>query len=230
MFGIYSLEKSWQELLSNEFSKEYFLELKRFLIQEKNNYTIYPAEKEVFSAFQFTPFSETKVVILGQDPYHGAGQAHGLSFSVKKEVKIPPSLRNIFKEIHFDLGEEIPNSGNLEQWAKQGVLLLNATLTVRANKAASHQKKGWETFTDKIIATLSEKRENLVFLLWGNYAQAKVNLINSQKHLVLTAAHPSPLSAYNGFFGCKHFSKTNDFLFSKNIKPIYWKINDAGLF
>jgi len=230
MLDISTLEKSWQEVLSEEFSKEYFLQLNDFLIEENKNFTIFPAKENLFSAFLFTPFSETKVVILGQDPYHGAGQAHGLSFSVKKNVKIPPSLRNIFKEIYADLGEKIPNNGNLEHWAKQGVLMLNATLTVRADKAGSHQKKGWETFTNKIIEVLSEKKENLVFLLWGNYAQAKSELINTHKHLILKAAHPSPLSAFNGFFGCQHFSKTNNFLKSKVLNPIDWKINDVGLF
>ncbi len=220
------LEASWQEILKTEFVKEYFIELTNFLTKEKENSIIYPPTEEIFSAFNYTPFSELKVVIMGQDPYHGAGQSHGLAFSVKEGIKIPPSLRNIFKELYSDVGMEIPTSGYLESWAKNGVLLLNATLTVKANNAGSHQKKGWETFTNEAIKIISEKKENVVFLLWGKYAQSKENLINQEKHYILKAVHPSPLSAYGGFFGCKHFSKTNKILKQNNISSINWSIID----
>jgi len=216
------IEDSWYHELEDEFSKDYFVRLKSFLIEEKKKYRVYPLGSQIFSAFNLTPFSKIKVVILGQDPYHGQGQAHGLCFSVPAGVQIPPSLINIYKELRSDIGFDPPQSGNLESWAKQGIFLLNATLTVRANSAGSHQNKGWEIFTDKVIKTISDKRDNIVFVLWGKYAGAKEKLINSSKHLILKAAHPSPLSAYNGFFGCKHFSKINTYLISKGIEPIAW--------
>ncbi len=220
------LEESWKEALLEEFGQPYFAKLKAFLIEEKKKgLTIYPPGKEIFNAFNYTPFKDVKVVIIGQDPYHGIGQAHGLSFSVKKGVNPPPSLKNIFKEIQNDLGIAPPNHGELTAWAKQGVLLLNATLTVRAKQPGSHQKKGWENFTDSVIKTLSDKKEKLVFLLWGKFAQAKAQLIDTQKHTVLTAAHPSPYSASNGFFGCKHFSKTNAVLTQHGLLPIDWSLN-----
>lgn len=215
------IEESWLNALRPEFEKTYFSDLKSFLEGEKKQYTIYPPGNRIFAAFDYTPFDGVEVVILGQDPYHGPGQANGLCFSVSDGVRQPPSLVNIFKELKTDVGCDIPLSGNLEKWAKQGVFLLNATLTVRANTAGSHQNKGWEVFTDSVIKTLSDKKENLVFLLWGNYAKAKAELIDANKHLVLTAAHPSPL-ARGAFFGCKHFSKTNEYLNSKGKKPINW--------
>lgn len=216
------IEESWKRVLFDEFNKPYFVALKQFLVEEKKHYTVYPEGKNIFNAFAFTPFDKVKVVIIGQDPYHGPGQAHGLSFSVPEGIQKPPSLQNIFKELQSDIGKEIPESGNLEAWAKQGVMLLNATLTVRANQAGSHQKHGWEQFTDSVIKTLSDKREGLVFLLWGRFAQDKIALIDTSKHHVLTAAHPSPLSAYHGFFGCKHFSQTNAILLSEGKEPIVW--------
>ncbi|MBS1636316.1 MAG: uracil-DNA glycosylase [Bacteroidetes bacterium] len=215
------IEGSWLQILNLEFEKPYFADLKQFLIEERKNHQVFPPGNQIFSAFNYTPFTDVKVVILGQDPYHGPGQANGLCFSVRDGVRMPPSLVNIFKELQSDLGCAVPQSGNLEKWAKQGVFLLNATLTVRANTAGSHQSKGWETFTDAVIKTLSDHKENLVFLLWGNYAKAKAELIDHQKHCVLTAAHPSPL-ARGAFFGSRHFSKTNEFLRSKNIGPIEW--------
>lgn len=218
------IEASWKEVLMTEFKSDYFLKLKSFLAEENNKHLIYPAEKNIFAIFDLVPFDKVKVVILGQDPYHGDGQAHGLSFSVPQGIKIPPSLKNIFKELKSDLNIDAPNSGNLERWAQQGVFLLNATLTVRANDAGSHQKKGWEQFTDSVIKTLSEKRENLVFILWGNYAQAKEKLIDAKKHYIIKSAHPSPLSAYNGFWESKPFSKTNTFLQSKGLKTINWDL------
>ncbi len=221
---IINIEESWKQILAEEFESEYFAKLKSFLVEEKKKYQIFPAGNRIFSAFDFTPFEKVKVVILGQDPYHGAGQAHGLCFSVPDGIKQPPSLINIFKEIETDMNYKMSNSGNLEKWAKQGVLLLNATLTVRANQAGSHQNKGWETFTDAVIRNISDKRENIVFILWGSYAQAKTKIIDSNKHLILKSVHPSPLSVYRGFFGSKHFSKTNDFLTSKGEMPIDWKI------
>lgn len=215
------IEESWYEAIKDEFERPYFTDLKAFLVTEKQSYVVFPPSKKIFSAFDLTPYDNVKVVILGQDPYHGEGQANGLCFSVSDGIKPPPSLVNIFKELQNDCGCIIPKSGNLEGWAKQGVFLLNATLTVRANTAGSHQKKGWEQFTDAVIKTLSDKKEGIVFLLWGNYAKAKAELIDANKHLVLTAAHPSPL-ARGAFFGCKHFSKTNEYLISKNKKPIDW--------
>ena len=218
------LDASWKEVLMNEFEKDYFKKLTEFVQNEYNTKTIYPPQSEIFSAFDFTPFENVKVVILGQDPYHGEGQANGLSFSVADGIKLPPSLRNIYKELKDDVGIEISTSGNLESWAKQGVLLLNATLTVEATKAGSHQKKGWETFTDAVIQTLSDKKENIVFILWGAYAQKKGAKIDRSKHLVIETAHPSPLGAYRGFWGSKPFSTTNQFLKSKNITEIDWQI------
>jgi uracil-DNA glycosylase len=219
------IEETWKNVLYDEFKKEYFVKLKEFLIDEKKKYTVYPPGSQIFAAFNHTPFDSVKVVILGQDPYHGPGQAHGLCFSVPKGIPVPPSLQNIFKEINSDLGLPIPNNGNLEKWAKQGVLLLNATLTVRANQAGSHQNKGWETFTDAAIKALSDYHKGLVFILWGNYAQAKARIIDANKHFILTAPHPSPLSANRGFFGCKHFSKTNRLLISIGKEPIDWALD-----
>lgn len=218
------IQEQWKELLKEEFSKDYFIKLVDYIKQEKNKgYTIYPKGKLIFNAFELTPFDKVKVVILGQDPYHGVNQAHGLSFSVQDGVTPPPSLKNIYKEIENDLNIKIGNSGNLEPWAKQGVLLLNSSLTVRASEAASHSKIGWEIFTDSIIKILSSKKENLVFLLWGNFAKAKSILIDNKKHLILEAAHPSPL-ARGAFFGCRHFSKCNNYLISKGLSPIDWSI------
>ncbi len=218
------IQEQWKELLKEEFSKDYFIKLVDYIKQEKNKgYTIYPKGKLIFNAFELTPFDKVKVVILGQDPYHGVNQAHGLSFSVQDGVTPPSSLKNIYKEIENDLNIKIGNSGNLEPWAKQGVLLLNSSLTVRASEAASHSKIGWEIFTDSIIKILSSKKENLVFLLWGNFAKAKSILIDNKKHLILEAAHPSPL-ARGAFFGCRHFSKCNNYLISKGLSPIDWSI------
>ena len=217
------IEKSWKEQLVSEFDKPYFTTLTDFVRKEYAERQTFPPAKLIFNAFDSCPFGDVKVVILGQDPYHGIGQAHGLCFSVNDGVQNPPSLQNIYKEISSDLGIETLATGNLERWAKQGVFLLNATLTVRANMAGSHQGKGWERFTDAVIQILSEKRENLVFLLWGSYAQQKATLIDSSKHLILKAVHPSPLSAYRGFFGCKHFSKTNEYLRQNGLKEINWQ-------
>ncbi|MCZ4245756.1 uracil-DNA glycosylase [Pedobacter punctiformis] len=221
-----SLEPGWLAVLNQEFEKDYMIKLKAFLQDEKQKgKIIYPKGADIFNALNTTPFDEVKVVILGQDPYHGTGQAHGLSFSVQRGMTIPPSLKNIYKELETDIeGFKAPNHGNLTHWAEQGVLLLNATLTVRASEAGSHQNQGWEIFTDEIIKALSQKREHLVFLLWGKYAQQKAALIDQKKHYVLTAAHPSPFSAYNGFFGSKHFSKANQLLIQSNLKPIDWQL------
>jgi uracil-DNA glycosylase len=216
------IESSWKNKLLPAFQTESFSLLKKFLVEEKKQYTIYPTGNKIFSAFDLCPFDKTKVVIIGQDPYHGPNQANGLCFSVSDGINPPPSLKNIFKEIRDDIGDEIPHSGNLEHWAKQGVLMLNATLTVRAKQAGSHQKKGWEEFTDFVIKTLSEDKEGLVFLLWGRFAQNKAELIDSNKHHILTAAHPSPFSAYSGFFGCKHFSRTNTILAQQHKTQIQW--------
>ena len=217
------LDESWHELLIKDFSKEYFIKLEQFLIEEKNRgYQILPPNLEIFEALNKTPFEKVKVVIIGQDPYHGPMQAHGLCFSVNDGISIPPSLRNIFKELKSDINFKIPKSGNLISWAQQGVLLLNSTLTVRLNEANSHSKIGWQIFTDKIISEVSSKKENIVFILWGAHAQNKLSLIDKNKQLVLQSAHPSPLSASRGFFGCKHFSKTNKYLINKNIEPINW--------
>ncbi len=216
------IEQTWKEQLSEEFAKDYFLRLTEFVRNEYRTRQIFPPAKLIFNAFDHTPFDQVKVVILGQDPYHNDGQAHGLSFSVPDGIQTPPSLVNIFKEINRDLGIPIPRSGNLTHWANQGVLLLNATLTVQAHLAGSHQNKGWEAFTDAAICKLADQRENLVFLLWGSYAQKKAAFINSSKHLVLQSPHPSPLSAHRGFIGNNHFSLANNYLQSKGIKPIDW--------
>ena len=219
------LHPSWKNALRDEFEKPYFVQLKNFLLDEKNKgEVIYPPGTLFFAALDLTPLEEVKVVILGQDPYHGIGQAHGLCFSVNNGIKFPPSLQNIFKELKADIGFHMPLSGNLTKWAQQGVLLLNATLSVRKDQAGSHQNKGWEQFTDKIIETVSTHNKHVVFLLWGRFAQSKMLLIDANKHLILTAAHPSPLSAYNGFFGCKHFSKTNSYLKTKGLKEIDWQL------
>ncbi len=217
-----SIESSWKAILQSEFEKPYFQELVTFVKEEYTRHTIYPPGKLIFNAFDHCPFDKLKVVIIGQDPYHGPGQANGLCFSVGEEVRMPPSLVNIFKEIKEDLGIPVPANGSLERWADQGVLLLNATLTVRASTPGSHQNKGWETFTDAVIQTISDNRENIVFLLWGAYAQKKGQIIDKSKHKVLESAHPSPFAAHRGFFGNKHFSKTNDFLKEKDIPLINW--------
>lgn len=216
------IEESWKEVLKDEFEKPYFKILTDFVRKEYQTQTVYPPAKLIFNAFDLCPFDKVKVVIIGQDPYHGPGQAHGLCFSVNDGIDVPPSLVNIYKEIKEDLGIEPPASGNLERWAKQGVLLLNATLTVRARTAGSHQNKGWEEFTDRAIKELSEKRKDVVFMLWGSYAQKKGAIIDTKKHCVLTSVHPSPLSAYRGFLGCKHFSKANEYLKSKGLTEICW--------
>lgn len=216
------IEDSWRSQLADEFSKEYFLQLIQFVKAEYKSHIVFPPGKQIFNAFDNCPFEKTKVVIIGQDPYHGPAQAHGLCFSVADGIPKPPSLLNIFKELKLDIGKEIPINGNLINWAQQGVLMLNATLTVRANEAGSHQNKGWEVFTDAVIKNLSDHKENLVFILWGAYAQKKASYINRKKHFIVESAHPSPLSASRGFFGQNHFSKTNTFLESKGIKPISW--------
>lgn len=209
-------------MLADEFAKPYFKDLLSFIRDEYSSSTIFPKEEDIFKAFNATPFSRVKVVILGQDPYHGAGQANGLCFSVNPEIKLPPSLVNIFKEIESDLGMQNSRDGNLERWAKQGVFLLNATLTVKAGEAGSHQNRGWEQFTDAVISCLANQKEGLVYLLWGSYAQKKGALISGDKNLILKSVHPSPLSAYRGFLGCKHFSKTNAYLEENSKSPIYW--------
>lgn len=214
----------WDTLLQDEFNKVYFNELINFVKNEYKTKTIYPKITEIFSAFRYTPYKDVKVVILGQDPYHGENQAEGLSFSVKPGVAKPPSLVNIFKELNDDLNIPIPTSGSLVSWANEGVLLLNAVLTVIKDNAASHRNKGWETFTDAVIKLINEKDTPVVFILWGSFARSKKSLITNPKHLVLESVHPSPLSCYNGFFGNKHFSKTNNFLIEKGLKPINWEI------
>lgn len=220
------LNNDWKNLLEDEFAKEYYLSLRNFLVTEYKTKTIYPDKYDIFNALHFTSYKDVKVVILGQDPYHGPGQAHGLSFSVNPGVRIPPSLLNIYKELNSDLGCFIPNNGYLKKWADQGVLLLNTSLTVRAGEANSHKNKGWEVFTDKIISLVNEKEDPVVFLLWGNNAIKKKNLITNKKHLILTSVHPSPLSASRGFFGSKPFSKINEFLISINKAPIDWQIDN----
>lgn len=212
----------WYQHLKIEEMKDYFINLTSFIDDEYENQEIYPPRELIFNALLQTSLENTKVVILGQDPYHGYGQAHGLSFSVPSDVKLPPSLRNIFKELREDCGVEVLSDGNLERWAKQGVLLLNNTLTVRASQAGSHQKNGWEVFTQKIIEIINTEKENVVFILWGTPAQKKANFVDRSKHFVLESVHPSPLSSYRGFFGSKPFSRTNDYLISKNIKAIDW--------
>ncbi|MGB4293853.1 MAG: uracil-DNA glycosylase [Bacteroidales bacterium] len=216
------IEESWKQRLKAEFEKDYFLRLVDFVKEEYRTRTIYPPGSLIFNAFNLCPFDKVKAVIIGQDPYHGPGQAHGLCFSVRDGVPFPPSLVNIFKEIHDDLGIPVPKSGNLERWARQGVLLLNAILTVRANQAGSHQGKGWEQFTDAVIKILNEEKNNLVFFLWGAYAQNKGAVIDKTRHLVLESVHPSPLSAAKGFFGNRHFSKCNEYLTMHGIEPVKW--------
>lgn len=216
------IHPSWKAVLKEEFEKTYFKELVKFVKSEYTTKTVYPKGNNIFRAFELCPFEDTKVVILGQDPYHGPNQANGLCFSVNNGIQLPPSLQNIYKELSADLNIPAPNTGDLDKWAKQGVLLLNATLTVLAHTAGSHQKKGWEEFTDAVIKALIKHKQNTVFLLWGKYAQEKGKIIDRSTNKVLTAPHPSPLSAYSGFFGCKHFSKTNEYLTSANKKPIEW--------
>jgi len=222
--GQIKIEQTWLNKLNIEFEKPYFIKLNQYLEVEKKAFTIFPKEEFIFEAFNRTSFDNVKVVLLGQDPYHGAGQAHGLCFSVNKGVKLPPSLKNIYKEIKSDLGVEPALHGDLSSWADQGVFMLNSTLTVRESSPGSHQQQGWETFTDEVIKIISRDKKNVVFILWGKFAQSKAALIDSEKHFILQAAHPSPFSAHNGFFGCKHFSKTNEFLDSKGINPIDWEI------
>ncbi|WP_286755697.1 uracil-DNA glycosylase [Roseivirga sp. UBA838] len=216
------IEESWGRVLSPEFEKDYFRELTDFVKSEYATHTIYPKGKDIFRAFDACPFNDVKVVILGQDPYHGPGQANGLCFSVHEGVTFPPSLVNIFKEIRNDLGKEIPPNGSLERWARQGVLLLNATLTVRAHQAGSHQNKGWETFTDAVVKALASQKKGLVYMLWGSYAQKKASIVSANENLVLKSPHPSPLSAHRGFFGCGHFSKANRYLEEKGLGQIEW--------
>ena len=222
-----ALEPGWLNLLGEELEKPYMKELKSFLLEEKQKgFTVYPKGADIFNAFNHTPLDKVKVVILGQDPYHGQGQAHGLSFSVQKGIAVPPSLKNMYKELAEEFpGYQMPNHGDLTSWADQGVLLLNATLTVRAHEPGSHQKRGWEIFTDYVISELAAKKSGLVFLLWGKYAQQKESLIDSAKHHILKAAHPSPFSAYNGFFGSNHFKLANEILVKEGLTPIDWQID-----
>ncbi|NLL51241.1 MAG: uracil-DNA glycosylase [Peptococcaceae bacterium] len=220
------LKNDWHDLLKNEFSKEYYLKIRQFLINEYRTKTVYPDMYDIYNALHFTPYKDVKVVILGQDPYHGPNQAHGLSFSVKPGVQAPPSLVNIFKELHNDLGCYIPNNGYLKKWADQGVLLLNASLTVRAGQANSHSAIGWEKFTDQVIQVLNDREDPVVFILWGKKAQAKLSIITNPWHFIIKSPHPSPLSAHAGFFGSKPFSKTNQFLSSIGKKPIDWQIEN----
>lgn len=219
-----SIGNDWDAILADEFKKPYYLALRQFLKEEYSSKVIYPSMYDIFNAFRYTPYSDVKVVLLGQDPYHGAGQAHGLCFSVKDGVAPPPSLVNIFKELNHDVGCTVPQSGCLTKWAERGVMLLNSVLTVREGAAGSHRGKGWETFTDSVILRLNDRKVPIVFMLWGNYAKSKIPLITSDRHLVLTAAHPSPLSASYGFFGCRHFSKANDFLVSNGMTPVDWQL------
>lgn len=216
------IEESWKQHINEEFRKDYFKKLVSFLKDEYREQIVFPPETKIFHAFNLCPFERVKVVIIGQDPYHGPGQAHGLCFSVSDGLSFPPSLRNIFKEIQNDLGSPLPESGDLSRWAKQGVFLMNASLTVRAHQAGSHQKKGWETFTDAVIKKIATEKENVVFLLWGAYAQKKAEFIDPSRHLVLKSVHPSPLSASRGFFGNRHFSKTNKYLTKNRLDPIQW--------
>lgn len=219
-----NLGNKWDELLKGEFEKPYYLELRNFLKAEYNSYTIYPGMYDIFNALKLTSYDDVKAVILGQDPYHEPNQAHGLAFSVKDGVALPPSLRNIYKELNTDLGLPIPEKGDLTKWAEQGVLLLNTALTVRRGQANSHRGKGWEIFTDRIIEIMNEREKPVVFILWGANARAKTALITNPVHKILTCAHPSPLSAHNGFFGCRHFSKCNEFLKTNGIEEIDWRV------
>ena len=218
------LGNDWDQVLAGEFEKDYYLELRKFLKEEYSTRTIYPSMYDIFNALKHTAYKDVKVVILGQDPYHGPNQAHGMCFSVKKGVAVPPSLVNIYKELKEDVGFEIPNHGFLESWADQGVLLMNTVLTVRGGQANSHKGKGWEIFTDQVIRHLNDRQQPMVFLLWGAHAKSKRQLITNPNHMILTAAHPSPLSAYNGFYGCRHFSRTNLFLEEQGTKPIDWQL------
>lgn len=220
-----NIGNEWDYLLEKEFTKDYYQNLRKFLAYEYKHYAVYPDMYDLFNALRYTPYNDARVVLLGQDPYHGKGQAHGLCFSVQKGVTPPPSLKNMYKELHEDLGCTIPNHGELTKWAKQGVLMLNTCLSVREGQPNSHANKGWEILTDRIISLMNDKKKPVVFLLWGKNAQAKEALITNPQHLVLKCAHPSPFSAYNGFFGCKHFSKTNHFLIENNLKPIDWQID-----
>ena len=217
-------DKEWYDVLEEEFSKDYYINLMKFVEEEYRTNTVFPPREELFNAFKYTPLSKVKCVIFGQDPYHNDGQAHGLAFSVNENIDIPPSLVNIYKEIQEDLGIEIPNHGSLVKWAKEGVLLLNTVLSVRAHEPNSHKNRGWEKFSDKIVEILNKQDRPIVYMLWGKPAQTKMKKLNNSKHLVLTAPHPSPLSAYRGFFGCKHFSKANEFLEKNKITPIDWRI------
>lgn len=228
MLNFNNLDKKWQQHINNQANQAYFKELLKFLEQQRIlGSVIYPKQENIFKAFELTSFENLKVVILGQDPYHGKNQAHGLSFSVNKQtVKIPPSLKNIYKELNHDVNFNIPDHGCLQQWAEQGVLLLNTVLTVEQAKPNSHANKGWETFTDSVISKISTEKNNVVFILWGNYAQKKASLINSEKHFIIKSAHPSPFSAYNGFFGSKPFSQTNNYLKQHNKKIINWQIDN----
>lgn len=220
------LENDWNEIIGDEFYKDYYKKLREILKHEYNTQTIFPKAEDIFNALKYTDYKDVKVVIIGQDPYHGVGEAHGLCFSVNKDIKIPPSLVNIYKELKNDLDCYIPNNGYLKKWADQGVLLLNAVLTVRCDRPASHSKLGWQMFTDEVIRKVNEKDTPVVFMLWGNYARSKKELITNKKHLILESVHPSPLSASRGFFGCKHFSKANEFLKSNNIEEIDWQIEN----
>ncbi len=221
------LQNDWAEAVGEEFKKPYYASLYKFVKEEYGARTIYPPADDIFNAMHLTPLSQVKVLILGQDPYHNKGQAHGLCFSVRPEVEIPPSLVNIYKELQDDLGCTIPNNGYLVKWAKQGVLMLNTVLTVRAHQAFSHQGKGWEQFTDAIIHAVNEQERPVVYMLWGKPAQSKIPMLNNPKHLILKASHPSPLSAYRGFFGCRHFSQANDFLKANGVEPIDWQIENV---
>ena len=216
------ISESWKNMLQEEFNKPYLEELTRFVKSEYSAGQVFPAGRNIFRAFDKCPFDKLKVVIIGQDPYHGVGQANGLCFSVDDGVQYPPSLQNIFKEIHDDIGSPIPSSGNLDRWAEQGVLLLNAVLTVRAHQAASHAGRGWEQFTDAVVRTIAQRKEGVVYMLWGNYAQRKGQIADPERNLILKSVHPSPLSVYRGFFGCKHFSKANDYLIQQGKEPIAW--------
>lgn len=222
-----AIDNDWLEVIGDEFKKNYYRELYKFIKNEYNNYIIYPNADDIFNAFHFTPLSKVKVVILGQDPYHNVGQAHGLCFSVKPDVDIPPSLVNIYQELQDDLGCKIPNNGYLEKWAKQGILMLNTVLTVRAHQAGSHQGRGWETFTDAVIEAVNSQDRPIVFILWGKPAQMKKKMLNNPKHMILEAPHPSPLSAFRGFFGSKPFSQTNKFLQQNGLEPIDWQIENV---
>lgn len=220
------ITNDWKDILENEFEKEYFVKIKNFLVEEYGKYNIFPPKKDILNAFELTSYSDTKIVILGQDPYHQYGQAHGLAFSVNYGVRTPPSLQNMYKELKDDLGLYIPNNGYLVKWAKQGVLLLNTSLTVRENEANSHSKIGWQIFTDNVIKALNEREKPIIFILWGNNAKSKIQFINKDRHYILAGVHPSPLSASRGFFGCKHFSKTNEILKSLGECEIDWQIEN----